>query len=433
MHPTLSFIHVVAVTTAVISASAGALAGEWPSWRGPHGDNTVEDEGYPLTWDANKNVRWKVPLPEMGNSSPVVWGERVFLTQAIEKEGKRSLICFDRADGQRLWSRETVYTKEEPKHNTNTYCASSPVTDGQRVVAYHASAGVFCYDMEGKELWKRDLGPQTHDFGGGISPVLHGDHVILYHGPGPSAKLYALDKATGKTAWEYTEPEAEASAKREDGFKGSAEGRVGSYSTPVIATSGDREELIMSFPEWVVALNPATGKELWRCGGLNPLVYTSPVIHEGHVIAMGGFKGPAISVKLGGEGDVTASRRAWKTEMGPARLSTAVVKDDRLFLINMTGIGECLDATTGEEVDKARIREGKHGGPVWGSPVLVGDRIYAVNQRGVTFVMKADPSFEILAANDLGEASNCTPAFSKGEIFVRTENALWCIAKGNEA
>ncbi len=412
---------------------ASLLAGEWPNWRGPNGNSTIKDEGYPVKWDNQTNVRWKTPLPEMGNSSPVVWGNQVFITQAEEKAGKRSLLCFDRESGKQLWSKSTVYKDEEPKHNTNTYCASSPATDGKHVYAYHASAGIFCYDMEGKEIWKRDLGPQIHDFGGGVSPVLHGDLCFLYHGPGKHAKLYALNKATGKTVWEYTEPKAKATKEREDGFKGSDEGRIGSYSTPVIARSGDREELIMSFPEWVIALDPHKGNELWRCGGLNPLVYTSPVIHDGKVIAMGGFKGPAISVKLGGSGDVTDTHRVWKTDMGPARLSTGVVKDDRLFVINMTGIGECLDLKTGEEIDKARIRSGDHGGPVWGSSVLVGDRIYATNKQGVTFVMKANPNFDVIAANDLGDASNGTPAFSNGEIFIRTENALWCISVPEEA
>ena len=142
---------------------------------------------------------------------------------------------------------------------------------------------------------------------------------------------------------------------------------------------------------------------------------------------MGGYQGPAVCVKTGGNGDVTETHRTWKTGMGSAKLSTGVVKDGKLYVINMTGIGECFDLKTGEEIGKARLRKDKHGGPVWGSSVLVGDRIYAVNKQGVTFVMKADPSFEILAANDLGEASNCTPAFSNGEIFIRTENALWCI------
>ncbi len=425
--------HTAIALTSLLLTGQICSAGEWPNWRGPNGDNRVADEGYPVTWNEKANVRWRVPLPEMGNSSPIVWGNRVFVTQAVEKEGKRNLLCFDRATGKELWSRGTVYKGEEPKHNTNTYCASSPVTDGERVYAYHASAGIFCYDLEGKELWKRDLGPQIHDFGGGVSPILHGDLCILYHGPGEKAKLYALNKRTGKTVWEFKEPKAKATAKREDGFKGSDDGRVGSYSTPIVIKSGEREELVMSFPELVIALDPAKGTELWRCGGLNPLVYTSPVYHDGAIIAMGGFKGPAISVKAGGSGDVTESHRVWKTGMSPARLSTAVVKDDKLFLINMTGIGECLDIKTGEEVGKARIRQGKHSGPVWGSSVLVGDRIYAVNQRGVTFVMKADPSFEILSANDLGEASNCTPAFSNGDIFIRTEESLWCISAAHDA
>ena len=413
--------------------SQSASANEWPSWRGPNGNNTISETNFPVNWDAKTNVRWRAPLPELGNSSAIVWGDRVFLTQSEDSGAKRSLLCFDRADGKQLWSKSTTFEGEEPKHNTNTYCASTPVTDGKHVYAYHASTGVFCYDFAGKEIWKRDLGPQIHTFGGGSSPVLHGDRLYVYHGPGEAARLVALDKLTGKVVWEFKEPKAEATADREDGFKGSDEGRIASYSTPMVVTHGEREELVMCFPELLMAFDPVKGTELWRCQGLNPLVYTSPIVHDGKVIAMGGYKGPAIAVKLGGEGDVTETHRLWKTDMGPARLSTGVVKDDKLYLINMTGIGECLDLKTGEEVDKARIRQGKHGGVVWGACVLVGDRIYAVSKEGVTFVLKADPSFEVIAANDLGDASNCTPAFSNGEIFIRTENALWCIAEGEDA
>lgn len=408
-------------------------ADEWPSWRGPNDNNTLAETNFPITWDAKTNVRWRTPLPEMGNSSAIVWGNVVFLTQAEEAAGKRSLICFDRVTGKPLWTQSTVFKQEEPKHNTNTYCASTPVTDGKHVYAYHASAGIFCYDLEGKEIWKRDLGPQIHTFGGGSSPVLYGEHLYVYHGPGKDARLVAMIKTTGEIVWEFREPAAKATAKREDGFKGSDEGRIASYSTPTVVKHGEREELIMCFPELVISLDPSKGKELWRCGGLNPLVYTSPIIHEGNVIAMGGYQGPAISVKLGGKGDVTDTHRLWKTGMGSARLSTGVINDNKLFLINMTGIGECLDLKTGEQVSKARIRQGKHGKPVWGACVLVGDKIYAVDKEGVTFVMKADPTFEIIAANPLGEASNCTPAFSNGEIFIRTENALWCIAMAKDA
>src|ERR1035441_24751 len=174
-----------------IRGAASTWAGNWPGWRGPEGTGVAAETGLPETWNTNVNVRWRVDLPGPGNSSPIVWGSRVFVTQSIRKENRRTLMCFDRADGKLLWQSGVTYTEEEPTQESNPYCSATPVTDGERVIALFGSSGLSCYDFSGKELWHRDLGKMTHMFGNGASPVLHGDLCFVNFGPDEKARLIA--------------------------------------------------------------------------------------------------------------------------------------------------------------------------------------------------------------------------------------------------
>ena len=183
-------------------------------------------------------------------------------------------MCLDRTDAKTLWQAGTIYTDEEPTHRTNPYCSASPATDGKLVIVSYGSAGVACYDFEGKEQWRRDFGALDHVWGNSASPVLYGDLCIHYHGPGPGGFLIALNKKTGETVWKVEEP-AWKPGERTDGFKGDPDGVIGSFSTPILVDTGKRTELIMSYPMEIRALDPKSGNELWRCGGLNPLVYTA--------------------------------------------------------------------------------------------------------------------------------------------------------------
>src|SRR5688572_27961779 len=196
----LSFFAIFAsAATTIVSAA------NWPAWRGPEGTGVSAEKDLPLRWSTNENVRWRVALPDRGNSTPIVWGNRVFITQAVEKEGRRTLICFDRATGRQLWLQGPTYTENDPTHSTNPQCAASPVTDGERIIASFGSAGLYCYDFEGKELWHRDLGKQIHIWGNGSSPVLHGNACFLNFGPGERTFLIAVDKRTGKELWKVEE------------------------------------------------------------------------------------------------------------------------------------------------------------------------------------------------------------------------------------
>jgi outer membrane protein assembly factor BamB len=406
-----------------------ATAANWPAWRGPNGDGTTPEKHFPTQWSTTKHVRWRVELPEPGNSTPIVWGERIFVTQAIAKENRRTLMCLDRANGGLRWQKGTTYELKERTHNDNPYCAASPVTDGNRVVATFGSAGVFCYDTDGQELWRRDLGKQDHEWGYASSPVIHGDLCFVYHGPGEGSKLLALDKQTGKTVWQYDEPTINPT-QRTDGFKGREPGYIGTWSTPLIVKIKGREELVMSFPEQLRAFHPTTGKTLWHCEGLNPLLYTSPVPADGLVISMGGFFGSSIAVKPGGEGDVAATHRVWRDERAKKnRCGSAVVAGGLAFLQNMEGFLECVEVATGKQLWEERLPGAGAKPNSWSSPVLVGDLLYTVNQSGETHVVRAAPKLEVVAVNSVGEPSNSSLALSAGEIFLRTHRALWCLSE----
>jgi outer membrane protein assembly factor BamB len=245
--------------------------------------------------------------------------------------------------------------------------------------------------------------------------------------------LLALDKRSGKTVWQFDEGEIDV-GKRTDGFQGREPGVICTYSTPLVAHAGGHDELIMSFPRYVRAFDPASGKELWHCDGLNPLVYTSPVHRDGVVVAMGGFQGNSVAVRTGGQGDVTSSHRLWRTTRTKTGIGSAVIHDGHIYILNSGGIAECLELKTGKAVWTERVKGPGPKGDSWSSMVLAGDRIYVLNQSGDCLVLRASPQFELLAANSIGnEMTNASVAVSDGELFIRTHQRLWCIAEARAA
>ena len=414
----LRFVPAVALLVGMCGTISAA---NWPGFRGPTGDGISQEKKLPLKWSATENVRWKTALPEGGNSSPVVWGNRVFLTQAVDKGSRRLVMCFDRANGKLLWQRETRYADKEPTHTDNPYCSATPVTDGTRVIASLGSAGLVCYDYSGKELWRHPVGKLEHIWGNASSPILYGNLCIQWCSPGPRQFLLAVDKSTGKTVWESQEP---------GGLKGEdkdSQSWAGSWSTPIIVKAGDHDELILCVPEKVRGLDPHTGKERWSCGGLSKLVYTSPVHADGIVVAMSGYHGPALAVRTGGQGDVTATHRLWRhTEKISQRIGSAVIVDEKVYILNEDGLAQCFELKTGKEV---RQKERLSSERSWGSLVAGAGRLYVTNHAGETLVLKADPSFELLAKNKLGERVMASCAVSDGTLFIRSYQHLWCIGE----
>ena len=412
MHPNR-----VLVRLALALLPAAAFADDWPAWRGPTGQGISREKDLPLHWGPERNVKWKRPLPAPGNSTPIVWKGKVFITQASERGRNRATLCVDRRNGEVLWTRVVAYEAREPTHKTNPYCSASPVTDGERVIVSHGSAGVHCYDLDGEEIWRRDLGKFDHIWGNASSPVIRGDLCLLNCGPGPRTFLLAVDKRTGKDRWQVDIPGGSAG-------KSGRESWTGSWSTPVVVPEGGRDVALLSYPGRLRVFEVATGKELWSCGGLGKLVYTSPLHAEGVVVAMSGFMGPPLGVKTGGSGDVTGTHRLWRFERAPQRIGSGVVSEGHIYIVNDTGVAECIELKTGKGVWKERL-----GGRSWSSVVLAGDRLYTADQAGNFFVLRAAPRYEKLARNRLGETTRASIAVSDGELFIRTYKHLWCIAE----
>lgn len=421
------------LTAALTASVSTACAADWPAWRGPLGDGISGEKNLPEKWSATENVKWRVPLPEAGNSTPVVWGERVFVTQAVGE--RRTLMCFGRADGRLLWQAGIEAKEKEPTHGTNPYCSASPVTDGGRVIVSFASEGLFCYDFSGKELWQRtDLGRQNHIWGHAASPVIYKGLCFLNFGPGENTCLLAVDKLTGKTVWKNDEPGGDSGEPKPAPADAPADAKpagrgnwAGSWTTPVIIHEGGRDSLVMAWPGRVCSLDPATGGERWSCRGLNPLVYASPLEQDGIVVAMGGFGGMALAVRTGGAGDVTETQRLWHQPRSPQRIGSGVVHEGRIYIHDDPGLAMCLDLQTGATLWHERLQGPGKTGTNWSSVLLSEGKCYTITQGGDCFVFKADAKFELIAVNSLGERSNSSIVPSDGELFIRTHQALYCI------
>ncbi len=414
----------VALGIAILAGTAGA--DDWPGFRGRAGDGMSAEKSAPSVWGPDQNIKWKAALPQPCDGSPIVSSGRVFLTCAEDAEGKRrSLYCFDRRDGKKLWTRTIEFGRKMRTHDTNPYCATTPAADGERVVVWHASAGLHCYDLDGKELWSRDLGEFSHMWGYATSPVLHEGKVILHSGPGKRSFIAAFDLKTGKTLWEVEEPYKGDGDRNENGQY------MGSWCTPVVVKVEGKDQIICTMPTRVVGYDPADGRIIWWCEGVRhargDLAYSSPVIAGDLCVVIGGFGGPGLAVRLGGRGNVTETHRVWRTPQNPQNIGSGVYLDGHIYWpLAGRGAIDCIDPKTGKSV----WSDTSSGADHWGSAVYAAGRVYVTNQRGTTIVFKPGPrKFDPVATNRLNESSNSTPAISNGEIFIRTFKNLYCIAE----
>ncbi|MCH7916451.1 MAG: PQQ-like beta-propeller repeat protein [Planctomycetes bacterium] len=417
---------VYALTVATLVFAPGSVDGaDWPAFRGPQGTGLSIDPSAPTHWGPDHNIAWKAPLPRPANGSPIVSNGKVFVTSAEDEAGRqRSLYCFGRHSGTKLWVKTVHFGKRMPTHKTNPYGGSTPVSDGQRVVVWHGSAGLYCYDMNGKELWSQDLGEFRHMWGYGTSPIIHQGTVILHTGPGKREFISAFDLETGQQIWE-----TEESAEGGNGEK-RADGKYrGSWSTPVLAHVSGRDQLILMMSSRVNGYDPNSGELIWTVDGLRhdqgDLAYSSPVIAGDICFVTGGFQGPAMAFRIGGDGNVTKTNRLWRNEKNPQNIGSGVCIDGYVYRPNAgPGTIDCLDPRTGEILWEDRGA----GGDYWASIVGAGGLLYATNQKGTTLVFKPNPrAYEQVAENKLGESTNATPAISDGQIFVRTAGHLFCI------
>ncbi|MFN0123933.1 MAG: PQQ-binding-like beta-propeller repeat protein [Blastocatellia bacterium] len=402
-----------------------------------------EVTGLPTEWSATKNIRWKAPLPGRGHSSPIVWGDRIFLTTAIEGEvipGAKAvkhvlggeefvhpdsvganrqqtlqLICLDRRNGKILWERTAYQGRmHDDRHRKATYADGTPTTDGRYVYAWFGAEGMYCYDFQGKLIWQKSLGAiAKQGMGNGTSPLLHDNLVILQCDEEEGAKSFitALDKKTGREVWR-------APRKIES-----------SWTTPVIVRGPARTELVISGNENVIAYDPATGKELWRCLGTGG--YTVPTPLAGHGIVVVSAAHPvkrALAIRLGGSGDVTETGIVWRRDKGTGYTPSSILYGDYAYLMTDRGLLTCVDVRTGD----VKYEGGRVPRPstFTASPVAFEGMILLTSEDGDTYVVKAGVNHEILRVNSLDEPVYASPAITDSGLFIRGAKHLYYIAKG---
>ena len=381
----------------------------WPRWRGPSGQGLVVGDHYPDTWSASENVLWKTPIPGSGNSSPIVWGDRIFLTTAYEGGKRLSVLAFRRSDGSRLWQSFALEGRSESVHRKNGHASATPVTDGERIYVSFGARGLMAFDMDGKIVWRRDLDRMSNYHGTAGSPLLYKDRIILYQDQRSGSFVAAFDTRAGEEIW-----------------RTARNASVG-WGTPVAIRAGDRDEIIVSSQRRVQAYDPDTGRELWRCGGNLFEVIPTPVVGHGMVFCSSGRAGPTLAIRPGGSGDVTDSHVVWSSPRGSPFVPSPVLYGEYLYIVNdMAAIATCFEAATGKVMWQGRLGVARREG-FSASPVVVGGKVFFTNDNGETFVLRAGPEFELLHVNDIGERTLASLALVDGRWYVRTERNLIAI------
>jgi outer membrane protein assembly factor BamB len=385
----------------------------WPQWRGPSAQGHVAEAKYTDTWSPAAAFEWKVSVPGRGNSSPVVWGDRLFLTTARDNGRRLSMVAFSRADGRVLWETFVPQDGIENVHDKNGYASATPATDGQRVYASFGRHGLVAVDLNGKIVWHRKFGVIDNYHGPAGSPVLYKDRIFLYQDQNRTASqtafVAAFDKATGRTIWQTPRTET-----------------VG-WGTPVVVDVGDRDELIVSGQRRVAAYDPDSGRELWTVRGMTFEVIPTPVVGHGLVFASSGRAGPTIAIRPGGSGDVTATHVAWSAPKGSPFVPSGIVVGDLLYLVNdMQSILTVYVARTGTLVYQGRLGIAQREG-FSASPVAVNGKVFFTNDEGQTFVVQAGREFKLLHVNELGARTLASPALVDGTWYWRSDGQLVAI------
>lgn len=416
-------------------AQTGESTTEWRTWRGNDSDGIASATDVPSEWNLSEgspNIRWRVPLPGPGNSSPIVSNGMVWITQFDPESGERQLRCYDALNGKLKWNHGVKSDEQEPTHPTNPYCAASPATDGVHVVAYLGSAGIFCFTQSGELLWMKQLDAPQHLFGQGASPTIHGDLVTFNFGPGIEQRWITWDLRTGEERWRIDIPRVEAPNPFDDpngpklppGTK--LRDPFGTWATAILAKSSEREELLLANPHKLLAVDPKTGNLLWECRGTAEQVFCSPLVSRDSVCMLGAT---GMLVRLGGSGDVTDSKREWFRERDRGRIGSGVVVGDKVIANDMQGIVEAISLADGKRAWQQRLAS-EGGSESWSSLALAGDRVFATSKAGTLFVFSVEPEFKLLATNKLGEPTNASTAITRDAVYIRTDKNLWCIAAG---
>lgn len=442
----------VASTVLAASLASDLAAQNWPQWRGPSSHGVSAESGLPTAWSAEKNIAWKAPLGGLGTSSPIVWGERVFVTSqagyapvaggdthpqlarddrslAVRENaigGERGAAwrrwlsgvflvveAFQRSDGARLWQYRVEAAGPLPEnHEKHNLATPTPVTDGERVYAWFGNGQVVALDTNGALVWTRHLGLEYGSFlnqwGHGSSPVLYHDLLILLVDHQPLAYLLALDKRTGKQRWKI-----DRGAERV------------SHSTPLVVPGPAGDEMIVNSSQRIDAYDPASGKLLWHAGSERQTPIPTPVFDDGLIYMSRGYRNSDyLAIRPGGRGDVTATHIQWNAAGAASYVPSILHYQGLLYMTNEVGVVTCADAESGAPVWRHRL-----GGVFFASPVAGDSKIYMVSETGETFVLQAGREARVLARNNLGERLIASPAISHGRLLLRSDSTLFAIGE----
>jgi outer membrane protein assembly factor BamB len=430
-------MHRFACLLSFLVLATAVHAEDWPGWRGPRGDGTSAETGVPHHWGRSENIAWKVPVPGIGHSSPIVWGDRLFLTTCVLEKQQRLLLCLDRRSGKLLWQRVVLTSPLEPKHPLNSYASSTPATDGKhvwttfvRLRPKRASDGppsrpreaspvpaglipemvVTCYTVDGDRVWERVPGRFYSRHGFCSPPTLYKDLVIVNGDQDATAYLVALDQASGAERWRADRPN-----------------RTRSYCGPLLIDAAGKKQLVLSGSLCVASYDPDTGKQLWIVNGPTEQFVASLVYGDGVLFLTAGFpEYHNMGILPDGQGNVTSTHVLWhEKRVAPRKASyvpSPIAHGSHFFLVSDTGYVSCFEARTGKRLWMERL--GNHHSA---SPVSADGYLYFVADDGVTYVLKAGPRFDVVSRNEIGDECRASPAIAHGQIFLRTMHHLCCI------
>jgi outer membrane protein assembly factor BamB len=408
-----------------LPVSAGvARAENWPHWRGPGQDGISSETGLPTQWDGTKNIAWKLKLPGMGGATPIIWGDRIFLTS--EDGADLALLCVSTA-GKELWKRKLGTATKKARGDEGNGASASPSTDGRHVFVFVSSGELACYDLDGNEVWQFDTqqryGKFRIQFGMHSTPLLDGDRLYLQLIHSGGAWVIAVDKNTGKDVWKV---------KRESDGREECEH---SYASPVLWRKGQDAYLITHGNDYAVAHRLEDGSEIWRVGGLNPKDHynptlrfvASPVATPDLIVVPSAKKGPVVGLKPDASGMVMpgSPHEQWRMPRNTPDVSSPLVCDGLVYLCREDGVLICLDAQTGKQHYEGRLHPARYRA----SPVQADGKVYCTSRDGVVSVVKAGPRFELLATNKLPDQLSASPAVSGGRIYLRGFDALYAIGR----
>ena len=436
----LQTLSILLVATVSAQLSAEEVSSNWHQWRGPEANGVSRTAKPPLTWSEGENVKWKVPVEGHGSSTPIIWGNKVFLLTAVntgivdpslpkpEDQPKRvfgitypntlyrfMVLCLDRETGKEIWRKTaTERIPHEGHHGDNDFASASPTTDGQRLYCWFGSQGLFCYDLQGTKLWERDLGKAYvgASLGEGCSPVIHNGKLVIVRDHAQQSSIHVLDAATGATLWEKERDEPNA------------------WATPRVLEHGGRTQVITAASNFVRSYDLASGEIIWQCRGLTGNVTPCPVVEGDVVYCMSGYKGHSLlALKMTEAGDISDTDAVvWSQGRGTPYVPSPLLYDGMLYFNQSNqAILTCVSSESGESIIPRTRLDGISN--IYASPVGADERVYLTGRSGTTLVLSRTDELKVLAKNALDDRIDSSAALAGRQLFLRGSKFLYCLSE----